>query len=105
MVAFRNFTQSNFFVTDWWDNGLNQIVFGRGDRGFVVINRQSGSDLSRDLQTSLPEGKYCNVIQFDYDADAKTFTGQPIQVDANGRARISLQPFTATAIYGGAMVP
>ena len=105
MVAFRNYTQTNFFVTDWWDNGFNQIAFGRGDRGFVVINRQSGPDLSRDFQTSLPEGKYCNVIQFDYDADAKTCTGEPINVDADGRAKISLKPFTALAIYGGAIVP
>ncbi|MDJ0726681.1 MAG: alpha-amylase family protein [Prochloraceae cyanobacterium] len=105
MVAFRNYTQPNFFVTDWWDNGFNQIAFGRGDRGFVVINRQEGPDLSRDFETSLPAGKYCNVIQFDYDPDAKTCTGDPIDVDANGRARITLSPFTAAAIYGDAIVP
>lgn len=25
-------------VVNWWDNGLNQIAFGRQGKGFVIIN-------------------------------------------------------------------
>ncbi|WP_299490004.1 alpha-amylase family protein [Acaryochloris sp. IP29b_bin.137] len=102
MVAFRNYTQPSFFTTDWWDNGQNQIAFGRGDRGFVVINRQSGPDLSRSFQTSLPAGSYCNVIQGDYDSGSNTCSGDTVVVDTNGQAQITVQPFSAVAIYGGA---
>lgn len=105
MVAFRNYTQPSFEVSNWWDNGGNQIAFGRGDRGFVVINREDGPDLSRDFQTGLPEGNYCNIIEFDYDAAAETCTGETIEVDANGIANMSLKPFSAVAIHGGAKVP
>ncbi|HEY9889783.1 MAG TPA: alpha amylase C-terminal domain-containing protein, partial [Candidatus Obscuribacterales bacterium] len=36
-------------------------AFGRGDRGFVVINRET-SPLTRTFQTQLPAGRYCDVL-------------------------------------------
>ena len=48
-------------VTYWWDNGSDQIAFGRGDRGFVVIN-QSDRPLKRTLATGLPAGDYANIL-------------------------------------------
>lgn len=59
MVEFRNQTDGAG-LNNWWDNGNNQIAFGRGDRGFVVINRE-GYGLSRTFATSLPDGQYHNV--------------------------------------------
>ena len=61
MVAFRAATQAVPEVTDGWSNGQNQIAFGRGDRGFVVINRET-SPLTRTFQTQLPAGRYCDVL-------------------------------------------
>lgn len=37
MVIFRN-TVNGQSLVNWWDNGNNQIAFGRGNRGFIVIN-------------------------------------------------------------------
>ncbi|GAA3459292.1 carbohydrate-binding module family 20 domain-containing protein [Saccharothrix longispora] len=59
MVPFRN-TVAGTAVVNWWDNGGDAIAFGRGNKGFVAINRE-GSSLTRTFQTSLPAGTYCNV--------------------------------------------
>lgn len=59
MVEFRNVTDGTE-VSDWWDNGNNQIAFSRGDRGFVAINRE-GSTFSRTFTTALPDGEYRNI--------------------------------------------
>ncbi|KFO26899.1 Pancreatic alpha-amylase [Fukomys damarensis] len=37
MVAFRNVADGQPF-SNWWDNGSNQVAFGRGNRAFIVIN-------------------------------------------------------------------
>lgn len=37
MVIFRNVVNGQPLV-NWWDNGNNQIAFGRGNRGYIVIN-------------------------------------------------------------------
>lgn len=48
-------------VNDWWDNWNDQIAFGRGDKGFIVFNGESGN-LDVTLQTGMPEGIYCDII-------------------------------------------
>jgi alpha-amylase len=105
MVAFRNATLANWFTSDWWDNGGNQIAFGRGDKGFVVINKE-GSSLGRTFQTSLPAGAYCDVISGDYTpasgSTAASCSGATITVDAQGRAAITVGSFAAAAIHAGA---
>ena len=105
MVGFRNATLANFFVTDWWDNAGNQIAFGRGDKGFVVINKEGGS-LSRSFKTSLPAGRYCDVISGDFTAGsggtASTCSGTTITVDGNGNASITVAALGAAAIHAGA---
>lgn len=101
MVAFRNYTNPSWSVDNWWDNGGNQIAFGRGSRGFVVINREDGA-LSRTFQTGLPAGAYCDVVNGDYDATSNTCSGPTVTVDGAGRAEISVAGFGAAAIYGGA---
>ncbi len=52
MALFHNRTEGQP-VSNWWDNGNNQIAFGRGDKGFIAINNESGS-LVASLQTALP---------------------------------------------------
>ncbi|WP_456284772.1 alpha-amylase family glycosyl hydrolase [Microbacterium sp. JZ70] len=59
MVGFRTATYGKP-ITDKWTNGSSAIAFGRGDAGFVAINR--GGDLTRTFTTSLPDGTYYNVI-------------------------------------------
>ncbi|RZU25247.1 alpha-amylase family protein [Streptomyces sp. BK239] len=88
MVAFRNATRGEP-VTDWWDNGGDAIAFGRGAKGFVAINHESGS-LTRTYRTSLPEGTYCNVQN-----------DTTVSVNSGGRFTATLGPDTALAIYAG----
>ncbi|MFH8803528.1 alpha-amylase family protein [Streptomyces sp. NPDC017936] len=88
MVAFRNATRGAA-VTNWWDNGGDAIAFGRGSKGFVAINHESGS-LSRTYQTSLPAGTYCNVQN-----------NTTVSVNSSGQFTATLGSNTALAIYAG----
>lgn len=100
MIGFRNATQSAGTVTDWWSQGDQQIAFGRGDRGFVVINNDTQA-LSHTFQTQLPAGTYCNVI-----ADTLATVdnpcpagAEPITVDRQGQFMATVAPQTALAIH------
>ncbi|MEU9334537.1 alpha-amylase family protein [Streptomyces sp. NPDC048290] len=88
MVAFRNATRGQA-VTNWWDNGADAIAFGRGSKGFVAINHESGA-LTRTYQTSLPAGTYCNVQ-----------SGSAVTVNGSGQVTATLGSNTALAIYAG----
>ncbi|MDO0932590.1 alpha-amylase family protein [Streptomyces sp. DG2A-72] len=88
MVAFRNATRGEA-VTNWWDNGADAIAFGRGAKGYVAINHESGS-LSRTYQTSLPAGTYCNVQ-----------SNTTVAVNSGGQFTATLGANTALAIYAG----
>ena len=61
MVAFANDAVSAWQVDNWWDDGGRRIAFGRGDRGFVVINADVSSVLDIRLKTGMAAGTYCNV--------------------------------------------
>ncbi|MFF9243414.1 carbohydrate-binding module family 20 domain-containing protein [Streptomyces sp. NPDC014776] len=89
MVGFRN-AVSGTGVTNWWSNGNNAIAFGRGDKGYVVINRESGS-LSQTFQTSLPSGTYCDV-----EHNGATYT-----VGSDGKFTATVGAGDALAFYAG----
>ena len=86
MIKFRN-AAGTVAVANWWDNGNNQIAFGRGNRGFIVINGESGT-LSQTLATGLSAGTYCDVISGS--KSGTTCTGTRITVGSDGRATFSL---------------
>ncbi|MFE9702624.1 carbohydrate-binding module family 20 domain-containing protein [Streptomyces sp. NPDC005930] len=89
MVGFRN-TARGQGVTDWWDDGGDQIAFGRGSKAYVAINHE-GTSLTRTFQTSLPAGDYCDVQ-----------TGKGVTVDGAGRFTATLGAGTAVALHVGA---
>jgi len=107
MVGFRNVTQPVAEVTDWWSNGANQIAFGRGDRGFVVINHDT-EQLTRWFQTQLPQGRYCNVVEGALvpanGATACANGARVIQVNATGRFIATIPPGDAIALHVGAQL-
>ncbi|NJK27418.1 MAG: hypothetical protein HC925_00965 [Coleofasciculaceae cyanobacterium SM2_3_26] len=103
MVGFRNATQGVQTVSNWWDNGGNQIAFSRGNKGFVVIN-QENAPLQRTFQTGLPAGEYCNVIAFDFNPATGACTGAGIQVNRTGEATIEVHPRSAVALHVGASI-
>jgi alpha-amylase len=102
MIGFRKATAGVQSVTDWWDDGSNQIAFGRGDLGFVVINRETAA-LTQSFQTELKSGTYCDVVGGALVAGA--CSGASVTVDSAGSARITVPPNGAFAIHAGAMVP
>lgn len=103
MVGFRDFTAGSQTVTDWWSNPTdgNQIAFGRGAAGFVVINR-STKPLSQTLQTGMAAGTYCDVVNGDLAASRTSCTGASITVGADGTAHFELDPMQAQAVHLGA---
>ncbi|WP_406305447.1 alpha-amylase family glycosyl hydrolase [Streptomyces sp. NBC_00885] len=86
MVAFRN-TARGQVVTNWWDNGADQIAFGRGSKAYVAINHE-GSSLTRTFQTSLPAGDYCDVQ-----------SGRGVTVNGSGQFTATLGSNTALALH------
>ncbi|MEV0782619.1 carbohydrate-binding module family 20 domain-containing protein [Streptomyces sp. NPDC050423] len=89
MVGFRN-TARGESVTNWWDNGGDQIAFGRGSKAYVAINHE-GSSLSRTFQTSLPAGDYCDIQ-----------SGNGVTVNGSGQFTATLGANTALALQTGA---
>ena len=102
MVGFHNQIPGNVPLTDWWGDG-NQIAFGRGSYGFVVINREARS-LNRTFQTSLPAGTYCDITTGGLTADRQSCTGGTVQVDRQGQAQVTVGELAAIAIHLGARV-
>jgi alpha-amylase len=95
MVAFRR-AAGTAAVSQWWDNGNNQIAFGRAGRGFVVINREAAS-LTRVFATGLPAGTYCNVIEGDFTNGS--CSGPTVAVNASGDATITVPAMRAAALH------
>ncbi|XP_056379398.1 pancreatic alpha-amylase-like [Hyla sarda] len=96
MVIFRNVVNGQPF-SNWWDNGSNQVAFGRGNRGFIVFNNDDWN-LDATLNTGLPSGNYCDVISGQ--KEGTRCTGRQIYVDGSGRARFQISnndadPFAA----------
>ncbi|XP_005367977.1 pancreatic alpha-amylase-like isoform X2 [Microtus ochrogaster] len=86
MVAFRNVVNGQPF-SNWWDNGSNQVAFGRGNKGFIVFNNDDWA-LLITLQTGLPAGTYCDVISGDkIDGNC---TGIKVYVENDGTAQFSI---------------
>jgi alpha-amylase len=94
MMAFRKAVAGAADITNFWTNGTNQIAFGRGALGFVVINREE-SALTQTFQTSLPAGTYCDVLGPDA-------CGTMVSVDGAGMASITVAAMSAAAFYVGA---
>ncbi|MFI5986184.1 carbohydrate-binding module family 20 domain-containing protein [Streptomyces sp. NPDC051555] len=89
MVGFRNAARGQG-VTNWWDNGGDQIAFGRGAKAYVAINHEA-SALTRTFQSSLPAGDYCDVQ-----------SGRAVTVNGSGQFTATLGPDTAVALHAGA---
>ncbi|XP_030368982.1 alpha-amylase-related protein [Scaptodrosophila lebanonensis] len=86
MVGFKNAVRGTG-LSNWWDNGDNQVAFCRGSKGFIAFNNNN-YDLNETLQTCLPAGTYCDVI-----SGAKlngACAGKSVTVDGNGYAHISI---------------
>ncbi|KJY36550.1 glycosidase, partial [Streptomyces sp. NRRL S-444] len=86
MVGFRNAARGQA-VTNWWDNGGDQIAFGRGAKAYVALNHE-GAALTRTFQSSLPAGDYCDVQ-----------SGRTVNVNSAGQFTATLGAGTALALH------
>ncbi|XP_043941939.1 pancreatic alpha-amylase-like [Protopterus annectens] len=86
MVKFRNVADGQAFA-NWWDNGSNQIAFGRGNKAFIVINLDDWQ-LDATLQTGLPAGTYCDVISGQKEGSG--CSGISVTVGGDGKARFQI---------------
>lgn len=100
-VDFRNNTADNWNTTNWWDNGNNQISFGRGSSGHVAINKEDAS-LSSSLLTDMLPGTYCNVLKGQRSDDGLSCSGETITVNNDGRINANVAAWDAFAIHQGA---
>ncbi|MGC5165727.1 carbohydrate-binding module family 20 domain-containing protein [Luteimicrobium sp. DT211] len=95
MVGFHN-AVGDAAVNSWWDDGDNQIAFGRGNKGFVVINHEGGA-LTHTFRTSLPAGTYCDVVSTDPKA-ASCDSSHTVTVGADGTFTATVPAQSALAI-------
>jgi alpha-amylase len=102
-VDFRNNTADNWSTTNWWDNGNNQIAFGRGSSGFVAINKEE-STLNTTLNTDMASGTYCNVLKGELSIDNKSCSGETITVNNGGSINANVLAWDAFAIHQGAKI-
>ncbi len=96
MVGFRN-TSYGAPIVNKWDNGSNALAFGRGDKGYVAINR--GNAITRSFQSSLPAGRYCNVIVGLPPTATGCSAGDAVTVDASGTFQATVGQNAALALH------
>ena len=94
MVGFHNFV-GNSPVRNWFDDGVNLISFSRGDRGFFATNNAKLAK-TVTVPTGLRAGKYCDIIHGTMRGNG-TCSGPTVQVDRNGRARITVAGYDSVA--------
>ncbi len=93
MIRFHNAVNGTK-VTNWWDNGSNNIGFGRGSVGYLALNNSS-SAVTQTYQTSLAAGTYCNVY-------ATGNCSETVTVKSDGTFTAKVAAHSAVAIYTGA---
>ncbi|CAE6468326.1 unnamed protein product [Rhizoctonia solani] len=97
MIKFYNKVGTNG-LNNWVQGSNQQIAFGRGNAGFVVINNED-SEWTRTFQTSLPSATYCNVITGT--KSGNSCTGGKVTV-ANGSFTVTVPARSAGAYHIGA---
>jgi pullulanase-type alpha-1,6-glucosidase len=85
MVKFRQVTHGQP-VTHWQNIGgapSNHIAFGRGDKGFVAINR-TNSAATTTYQTGMAPGVYCDITKYDQVGGNCVLPNSNVRAPANG---------------------
>ncbi|MDH4047103.1 MAG: alpha-amylase family protein [Gammaproteobacteria bacterium] len=91
MVRFRNATDG-LAVSNWQALSSTAIAFGRGDRGFVIINI-GAEPINPAIQSGMLPGEYCNAVT--------GCEGPRLEVRADGTLSTTLPPMSAVAIHSG----
>ena len=81
-------------VTNWQDDGNNNIAFSRAGKGFLAINNTPNAKKVL-YKTDLPDGEYCNV----YEAGNCSKT---VKV-TDGKVAATIAPYSAIALHVDAL--
>jgi alpha-amylase len=101
MVGFHNSVRGTA-VVNWWDNGNDTIAFGRGNKGYLIVNDEGFAVTGRSFQTALPAGVYCDVIHGDFVGGS--CTGPTYTVNASGWFQANIAAQDGLALHAGAQV-
>lgn len=82
-------------VTNWQDDGNNNIAFSRQNKGFLAINNTPNAKKVL-YKTDLPNGEYCNV----YEVGNCSKTVKVI----DGKVAATIAPYSAIALHVDAKV-
>lgn len=85
MIKFRNVV-GNSSLTNWADNGQNQVAFCRGKLGFIAFNNELSLNLKTTVKACVPPGKYCDIMTGG--KMNNTCVGDEIVVDEDGKVEI-----------------
>lgn len=98
MVGFYNKVGSAG-LANWTQGNNNQIAYGRGNVGYVIINND-GAAWKKTFTTGLADGTYCDV--YSGKKNGKTCTGKSVTVKSGKLSNYSVPGHTAVAIHTGA---
>lgn len=100
MVAWRNAAGTSD-ISNWVDGDTgNQIAFSRGNAAFLAMNRGSYDWNIDNIDTGLPEGTYCNVLNSGADADDADKCSATVFVDSSGKAsNVNVPALGAVALH------
>lgn len=85
MIRFRNIVGSAP-ITNWADNGQNQVAFCRGKLGFVAFNNELSLNLKSVVKGCVPPGKYCDIMTGGKAGMA--CVGDQVLVDEDGKVEV-----------------
>lgn len=100
MIAFHNYV-GDAEVTDWQDDGGDNIAFSRDDRGFIAINNgKKEKDVT--YTTSLADGEYCDVYATMDCSKTVTVKGGKVETKVPARSAIALHAGATKASHPAA---
>lgn len=88
LVQFRNLTDKEFYISQWWSLAPDQIAYVRGQSGFVVINAGKNT-LKKKFTLPFPMGTYKNLLE----------PGTVYRVDGQGQLNLTLSPQKALVLH------
>ncbi|KAJ7042090.1 alpha-amylase [Mycena alexandri] len=98
MVAFHN-AVGGAALTNVVKGTSQQVAFGRGAIGFLIINNDA-TKWTSTWKTSLPAGTYCDIIH-DTTVSPTTCNGPSYVVSSTGTLSASVAAYDALAIFTG----
>ncbi len=101
MIGFRG-QVGDSPVVRWSDNGANLISFGRGSSGHVILNGEATRAPGGVYRTSLPPGRYCDVMHGLLRSGS--CTGPTYEIDSAGELHADIAPHSGIALHTGATV-